>query len=49
MDAAGTRALLSFLVEDCCRAEPKTCDQLIQSALAGCCPEDAAAECCPQG
>jgi DNA-binding transcriptional ArsR family regulator len=49
MDAAGTRALLSFLVEDCCRAEPNVCDQLIQSALAGCCPEDAAAECCPQG
>ncbi len=46
MDTAGTRALLSFLVEDCCRAEPNVCDQLIQSALAGCCPEDAAAECC---
>ncbi|MGE5259533.1 MAG: ArsR/SmtB family transcription factor [Actinomycetota bacterium] len=46
MDVAGTRALLSFLVEDCCRAEPNVCNQLIQSALAGCCPEDAAAECC---
>lgn len=49
MDAAGTRALLSFLVEDCCRAEPNVCDQLIQSALARCCPKDAAAECCTQG
>ena len=45
MNVAGTRALLSFLVEDCCRAERNVCDQLIQSALAGCCPE-AAAECC---
>ena len=49
MNVAGTRALLSFLVEDCCRAEPNVCDQLIQSALAGCCPKDAAAECCTQG
>jgi ArsR family transcriptional regulator, arsenate/arsenite/antimonite-responsive transcriptional repressor len=48
MDVSGTRALLSFLVEDCCRAEPNVCAKLIQSALAGCCPEDAAAaECCP--
>jgi ArsR family transcriptional regulator, arsenate/arsenite/antimonite-responsive transcriptional repressor len=47
MDTGGTRALLSFLVEDCCRAEPNVCNQLIQSALAGCCPEGAAAECCP--
>ncbi len=47
MDVAGTRALLSFLVEDCCRAERGVCDQLIQTALAGCCAEEAAAECCP--
>jgi ArsR family transcriptional regulator, arsenate/arsenite/antimonite-responsive transcriptional repressor len=45
MDVAGTRALLSFLVEDCCRAERDVCDRLINSALAGCCPEGAA-ECC---
>jgi ArsR family transcriptional regulator len=47
MDVVGTRALLSFLVEDCCRAEPNICAQLIQSALSGCCAEGAAAECCP--
>ncbi|HZP09111.1 metalloregulator ArsR/SmtB family transcription factor [Methyloceanibacter sp.] len=46
MDVAGTRALLSFLVEDCCRAERSVCDQLIETALAGCCPSEAASECC---
>ena len=46
MDLAGTRALLSFLVEDCCRAKPNVCDKLIESALAECCSEAAAAECC---
>ncbi len=47
MDVAGTRALLSFLVEDCCRAERSVCDRLIETALAGCCAEEAGAECCP--
>jgi DNA-binding transcriptional ArsR family regulator len=46
MDVGGTRALLSFLVEDCCRAERNVCEPLIQSALAGCCPEETAGECC---
>ena len=46
MNVAGTRALLSFLVEDCCRAAPNVCDKLIESALAECCPETSAAECC---
>jgi ArsR family transcriptional regulator, arsenate/arsenite/antimonite-responsive transcriptional repressor len=41
MDVAGTRALLSFLIEDCCRAAPNVCDQLLRSALAECCPEEA--------
>jgi ArsR family transcriptional regulator, arsenate/arsenite/antimonite-responsive transcriptional repressor len=45
MNVAGTRALLSFLV-DCCRAEPKVCGKLIESALAECCPETSAVECC---
>ena len=45
MDVAGTRALLSFLVEDCCGAEPNVCNQLIQSALLGCCPEEAVGAC----
>jgi ArsR family transcriptional regulator len=45
MDVTGTRALLSYLVEDCCRAKPNVCDQLIDSALAGCCTRDTAVEC----
>jgi ArsR family transcriptional regulator, arsenate/arsenite/antimonite-responsive transcriptional repressor len=32
----GTRALLFFLVEDCCRGEPSICAPLIESALDGC-------------
>ena len=37
VDVAGTRKLLAFLVEDCCRGNPKVCQPLIASALAGCC------------
>ena len=37
VDLEGTRALLSFLVEDCCRGKPQVCRSLIASALAGCC------------
>jgi ArsR family transcriptional regulator len=37
VDVAGTRKLLAFLVEDCCRGKPKVCQPLIASALAGCC------------
>lgn len=33
----GTRELLAFLVEDCCRAERKVCRPLIASALSKCC------------
>jgi ArsR family transcriptional regulator len=36
-DVEGTRALLSFLVEDCCRGRPDVCEPLIASALAECC------------
>ena len=32
----GTRALLFFLVEDCCQGEPSICAPLIDSALDGC-------------
>jgi len=39
VDLAGTRALLSFLVEDCCRGEPSVCAPVIESALASCCAE----------
>jgi ArsR family transcriptional regulator, arsenate/arsenite/antimonite-responsive transcriptional repressor len=47
MDVAGTRDLLSFLVEDCCRAKPNVCAPLIDSALAGCCAtSEGEAACC---
>lgn len=38
IDFAGTRALLAFLVEDCCGGKPEVCTPLIASALAECCP-----------
>jgi ArsR family transcriptional regulator, arsenate/arsenite/antimonite-responsive transcriptional repressor len=44
VDLAGTRALLSFLLEDCCRGRPDLCTPLIEATLEGCC--GAAAECC---
>ena len=37
VDLAGTRELLSFLVEDCCRGQPQLCGPLIVSALQECC------------
>lgn len=33
----GTRALLIYLIEDCCRGKPDTCAPLIEATLAGCC------------
>lgn len=36
VDLQGTRALLFFLVEDCCQGEPSICAPLIESTLAGC-------------
>jgi DNA-binding transcriptional ArsR family regulator len=39
VDLAGTRSLLSFLVEDCCRGEPELCAPLIESTLGECCPK----------
>jgi ArsR family transcriptional regulator, arsenate/arsenite/antimonite-responsive transcriptional repressor len=39
VDFDGTRALLSFLVEDCCQGEPAVCRPLIDSTLAACCSE----------
>jgi DNA-binding transcriptional ArsR family regulator len=38
VDLAGTRELLSFLLEDCCRGKPQLCASLIDSTLAECCP-----------
>ena len=37
VDLEGTRELLSFLVEDCCRGKREICQTLIASALAECC------------
>jgi DNA-binding transcriptional ArsR family regulator len=37
VDLDGTRKLLAFLVEDCCRGKPEVCRPLIASALAECC------------
>jgi DNA-binding transcriptional ArsR family regulator len=37
VDSDGTRQLLAFLVEDCCRGRPEVCEPLIASALAACC------------
>jgi ArsR family transcriptional regulator, arsenate/arsenite/antimonite-responsive transcriptional repressor len=37
LDLEGTRELLSFLVEDCCRGKREICRPLIASALAECC------------
>jgi ArsR family transcriptional regulator, arsenate/arsenite/antimonite-responsive transcriptional repressor len=42
VDREGTRGLLSFLVEDCCRGKPEVCRPLIASALECC----SSAECC---
>lgn len=39
VDLEGTRELLSFLVEDCCRGEPSVCAPVIESTLAACCAE----------
>ncbi|MGH6736779.1 MAG: ArsR/SmtB family transcription factor [Methyloceanibacter sp.] len=39
VDLAGTRDLLSFLVEDCCQGEPSVCAPVIESTLAACCPD----------
>jgi DNA-binding transcriptional ArsR family regulator len=37
VDLGGTRALLSFLLEDCCRGKPHLCAPLIEATLAECC------------
>jgi len=37
IDLDGTRALLAFLVEDCCGGKPEACAPLIDHALAECC------------
>ena len=36
-DFAGTRALLAFLMEDCCQGSPEICSPVLDSVLSGCC------------
>ncbi len=44
VDLEGTRALLSYLLEDCCRGKPDLCAPLVEATLSSCCP--APEECC---
>ena len=37
VDFEGTRSLLAFLLEDCCRGKPELCSPAIESILAQCC------------
>jgi DNA-binding transcriptional ArsR family regulator len=37
IDFEGTRALLSFLMEDCCQGRPEVCAPMLESILPGCC------------
>ena len=39
-DYEGMRALLAFLVDDCCGGRPEICAPLADLAVAGCCPSD---------
>jgi len=38
VDFDGTRALLAFLMEDCCQGRPEICAPALDSVLQGCCP-----------
>ena len=37
VDFEGTRALLAFLLEDCCQGRREVCRPAVDAALAGCC------------
>lgn len=37
IDFAGTRSLLSFLMEDCCQGRPEVCSPVLDTILPGCC------------
>jgi DNA-binding transcriptional ArsR family regulator len=37
VDFDGARALLSFLMEDCCQGSPEVCAPMLDSILPGCC------------
>jgi len=38
VDLAGTRELLSFLVDDCCSGRPEICEALLPLPADECCP-----------
>jgi DNA-binding transcriptional ArsR family regulator len=40
-DQAGIRALLGFLLEDCCGGRPELCAPLLDTMLAPCCAKEA--------
>lgn len=37
VDFDGTRALLGFLIEDCCQGTPELCSPALETVLPGCC------------
>lgn len=39
-DFSGVRALMSFLMEDCCQGRPDVCGPALDSVMAGCCGEN---------
>ena len=39
IDFAGVRALMAFLMEDCCQGRPEVCRPALDSVLAGCCQD----------
>ena len=39
VDLEGTRALFSFLIEDCCQGDPSVYGPLIETTLATCCSD----------
>ncbi len=38
IDFEGTRALLAYLMEDCCGGRPEVCAPVLTTVLKGCCP-----------
>lgn len=39
VDFEGTRALLAFLMEDCCQGSPQVCAPLLDQVLGDCCSD----------
>ena len=44
IDFEGTRGLLGFLLEDCCRGAPELCGPALDAVLPNCCPAEAVVE-----